>query len=154
MKAADTSSGETYYMSYKQGMVTRSEASMASAIKRLRRSKTEASNEDWRRGRAEGEHFAAHAASHRQLQAFEDIAEPCWQRHGKRADEDAGHDLAWALSMYLELRFGEVHTPAEMKTILFPGPERRRSPAHIAGFVVGAGGVWARLEDTKKKCVK
>ena len=137
-------------MSYKQGMVTRSEASMASAVKRLRKSKAGASNEDLRRGIAEGEHFAAHTASFRQLQAFEDIAEPFWQRHGKRADEDAGHDLAWALAMRLHLRFSEVHTPSEMRAILFPGPERRRSPAHIAGFVLGATGVWLKLADKKK----
>ena len=132
-------------MNERNGLVKSNGAGMALAIKRLKRSKAEAHGEDQSRGITEGQRWAAEHATCRELQALMDIAEPFWQRNGKRADEDAGHDLVWALAMRLHLRFGEVHTPAEMKSILFPGPERRRSPAHVAGFVVGAGGVWHEL---------
>ncbi len=116
---------------------TMSDAAKAAAVKRLRSSKIESAYEDFRLGNRDGEHWAAYLATYRQLAALEDITEEFWNRNGKRTSEDCGHDLAWALALRLQLRFGEVYTPSQMKAILFPGPERRRSPEYVAGFVVG-----------------
>lgn len=127
-----------------------SDAAKAAAVKRLRGSKKEAGYEDVRRGIQDGEHWAAHLATYRQLQALEDVAEEFWDRSGKRTDEDAGHDLGWALALRLQLRFGEVVTPTAMKTILFPGPERRRSPAYVSGFVLGTCGMAQEVNKTAK----
>ena len=123
------------------GIPIMSDAAKAAAAKRLRGSKKEAGYEDMRQGIQDGENWAAHLATYRQLAALEDVAEEFWDRSGKRQDEDAGHDLAWALALRLQLRFGEVYTPSQMKAILFPGPERRRSPAYVAGFVLGTHGM-------------
>lgn len=129
-----------------------SDAAKAAAVKRLRGSKKEAVYEDLRKGIQDGEGWAAHYATYRQLQALEDVAEEFWDRSGKRTDEDAGHDLAWALALRLQFRFGEAATPAAMKAILFPGPERRRSPAYVSGFVLGTHGMWREVnKPTKSK---
>jgi len=129
-----------------------SDAAKAAAVKRLRGSKKEAVYEDLRKGIQDGERWAANLATYRQLQALEDVAEEFWDRSGKRTDEDAGHDLAWALALRLQLRFGEVATPAAMKAILFPGPERRKSPAYVSGFVLGTHGMWQEVnKPTKSK---
>ena len=127
-----------------------SDAAKAAAVKRLRSSKKECTYEDFRKGIQDGERWAANLATYRQLQALEDVAEEFWNRNGKRTDEDAGHDLAWALALRLQLRYGEVATPAAMKAILFPGPERRRSPAYVSGFVLGTHGVAQELKKPAK----
>ena len=121
--------------------IRESDVAKAAAVKRLRGSKKEAGYEDYRQGIQDGEHWAAHLASYRQLAALEDVADEFWDRSGKRTNEDSGNDIAWALALRLQLRFGEVHAPSQMKTILFPGPERRRSPAYVSGFVLGIHGM-------------
>ena len=118
-----------------------SDAAKAAAAKRLRGSKKEAGYEDFRQGIQAGEYWATHLATYRQLAALEDVADEFWDRSGKRQDEDAGNDIAWALALRLQLRFGEVHASSQMKAILFPGPERRRSPAYVAGFVLETHGM-------------
>lgn len=127
-----------------------SDAAKAAAAKRLRGSKKEAGYEDFRQGIQAGEHWAAHLATYRQLAALEDVADEFWDRSGKRQDEDAGHDLAWALALRLQLRFGEVYAPSQMKTILFPGLERRRSPAYVSGFVLGIHGMAQAMNQQAK----
>ena len=127
-----------------------SDAATAAAVKRLRSSKKEGLYEDFRKGIQDGERWAANQATYRQLQAVEDVAEEFWNRNGKRTDEDAGHDLAWALALRLQLRYGEAATPAAMKAILFPGPERRRSPAYVSGFVLGTHGTWQEVKKPTK----
>ena len=127
-----------------------SAAAKAAAVKRLRGSKKEAVYEDLRKGIQDGEGWAAHYATYRQLQALEDVAEEFWDRSGKRTDEDAGHDLAWALALRLQLRYGEVHAPSEMKRQLFPGPERRWSPAFVEGVIFGAHDVWQEVNKPAK----
>ena len=127
-----------------------SETAKAAAVKRLRGSKKEAVYEDFRAGIQDGERWAAQYATYRQLQALEDVAEEYWGRSGKRQDEDAGNDLAWAVALRLQLRYGEVATPAAVKAILFPGPERRRSPAYVSGFVLGTHGMWQEVNKPAK----
>ena len=127
-----------------------SETAKAAAVKRLRGSKKEAVYEDFRAGIQDGERWAAQYATYRQLQALEDVAEEYWGRSGKRQDEDAGNDLAWAVALRLQLRSDEAATPAAMKAILFPGPERRRSPAYVSGFVLGTHGIWQEVNKPAK----
>ncbi len=127
-----------------------SDATKATAVKRLKMSKRDSTGEDFRKGIQDGERWAADQATFRQLQAMEDVAEEFWDRSGKRTDEDAGHDLAWALALRLQLRYGEVHAPSEMKRQLFPGPERRWSPAFVEGFIFGAHDVWQEVNKPAK----
>ena len=127
-----------------------SDAAKAAAVKRLRGSKREGTFEEFRRGIQDGERWAANLATYRQLQALEGVAEEFWDRSGKRTDEDAGHDLAWAVALRLQLRSDEAATPAAMKAILFPGPERRRSPAYVSGFVLGTHGMWQEVNKPAK----
>lgn len=127
-----------------------SDAAKAAAVKRLRGSKREGTFEEFRRGIQDGERWAANLATYRQLQALEDVAEEYWGRSGKRQDEDAGNDLAWAVALRLQLRYGEVHAPSEMERMLFPGPERRKSPAYVSGFVLGTHGMWQEVKKPAK----
>ena len=127
-----------------------SDATKATAVKRLKMSKRDSTGEDFRKGIQDGERWAADQATFRQLQAMEDVAEEFWDRSGKRTDEDAGHDLAWALALRLQLRYGEVHAPSEMKRQLFPGPERRWSPAFVEGVIFGAHDVWQEVNKPAK----
>ena len=127
-----------------------SDATKAAAVKRLKMSKRDSTGEDFRKGIQDGERWAADQATFRQLQAMEDVAEEFWDRSGKRTDEDAGHDLAWALALRLQLRYGEVHAPSEMKRQLFPGPERRWSPAFVEGVIFGAHDVWQEVNKPAK----
>ena len=127
-----------------------SDATKATAVKRLKMSKRDSTGDDFRKGIQDGERWAVNLATYRQLQAVEDVAEEFWNRNGKRTDEHAGHDLAWALALRLQLRYGEAATPAAMKAILFPGPERRRSPAYVSGFVLGTHGTWQEVKKPTK----
>lgn len=108
--------------------------------------------DEFRQGINAGRCWGANIASYRQLQALVDLGIVLGDRNGKRQDEDAGNDLAWALALRLQLRYGEVHAPSEMKRHLFPGPEGRWSPAFVEGFVFGAHDVWQEVnKPTKSK---
>ena len=126
------------------------DATKATAVKRLKMSKRDSTGDDFRKGIQDGERWAVNLATYRQLQAVEDVAEEFWDRSGNRTDEDAGHDLAWAVALRLQLRSDEAATPAAMKAILFPGPERRRSPAYVSGFVLGTHGIWQEVNKPAK----
>lgn len=129
-----------------------SDATKVAAVKRLRRSKMASTGDEFRQGINAGRCWGASIASYRQLQALVDLGIALGDRNGKRQDEDAGNDLAWALALRLQLRYGEVHAPSEMKRHLFPGPEGRWSPAFVEGFVFGAHDVWQEVnKHTKSK---
>ena len=127
-----------------------SAAATAAAVKRLRKSKQYSTGEDFRQGINAGRCWGANIASYRQLQVLVDVGIALGDRSGKRQDEDAGNDLAWAMALRLQLRYGEVHAPSEMKRQLFPGPERRWSPAFVEGFIFGAHDVWQEVNKPAK----
>lgn len=131
-------------------IIRMTEAAKAAAVRRLKVSKRYSKGEDFRQGINAGSYWGANIATYRQLQALADLGIGCGNPNGKRQDEDAGNDLAWALALKLQLRFGEVHAPSEMKKMLFPGPERRWSPAFVDGFVYGAHDVWQELNKPAK----
>ena len=131
-------------------IIRMTDAAKAAAVKRLMRSKRDSTGEDFRQGINAGSYWGANIATYRQLQALVDLGIGYGDRNGKRQDEDAGNDLAWALALRLQLKFGEVHTPSEMKKMLFPGLERRWSPAFIDGYVFGVHDVWQELKRPAK----
>lgn len=131
-------------------IIRMTDAAKAAAVKRLMRSKRYSKGEDFRQGINAGRCWGANIATYRQLQALVDLSIGYGDRNGKRQDEDAGNDLAWALALKLQLRFGEVHAPSEMKRMLFPGPERRWSPAFVEGFVFGVHDVWQEVNKPAK----
>ena len=125
------------------------DAAMAAAIKRICRSKNDAALEDKRRGIREGELWAMRRASYRRLQVLEELADDYFNRGG-RYDQDAGNDLAWAISLRLHSRYCEICTPAEVAADLFVHPGQRHSPTYITGFIRGASGVWMKVEQKTK----
>lgn len=123
-----------------------SDARMRPVIMRLRRTRTGGRTADYRRGILDGERWAKASASYRDLQVLEEVADDFRKSTGMRQNEDRGHDLAWAVATYLHLRYGEAHAADEVENKMFPGPDRRRSSSYVSGYILGAIGVWGRVQ--------
>ena len=113
---------------------------VAQMVARFQKSRADADEADSAQGKRDAAAWVRERASYRDMRALEAVADDFWQN--LELDLAPGFELADALMIELERRYGEETTREAMLAAMFPSKGLCNSKMYLSGFVAEAMALW------------
>ena len=117
---------------------------VAQMVARFQKSRADADEADSAQGKRDAAAWGREIASYRDMRALEAVESDFWINLD--TDLEPGFELADALMIELESRFGEVTTREAMLAAMFPSKGLCNSKVYLTGFVMEAMALWDEVK--------
>ena len=121
-----------------------SQDEIAMMVARFQKSRVDADEADSAQGKRDAAAWVRERASYRDMRALEAVADDFWLN--LEQDDQPGFELADALMIELESRYGEETTREAMLAAMFPSKGLCNSKVYLSGFVVEATALWDEVK--------
>ena len=117
---------------------------VAQMVARFQKSRADADEADSAQGKRDAAAWVRETASYRDMRALEAVADDFWLN--LEQDDQPGFELADALIIELESRYGEETTREAMLAAMFLSKGLCNSKVYLSGFVVEATALWDEVK--------
>ena len=117
---------------------------VAQMVARFQKSRVDADEADSAQGKRDAAAWVRERASYRDMRALEAVADDFWLN--LEQDDQPGFELADALIIELESRYGEETAREAMLAAMFPSKGLCNSKVYLSGFVVEATALWDEVK--------
>ena len=117
---------------------------VAQMVARFQKSRADADEADSAQGKRDAAAWVRERASYRDMRALEAVESDFWINLD--TDLEPGFELADALMIELESRFGEETTREAMLVDMFPSKGLFNSKVYLSGFVAEAMALWDEVK--------